>query len=214
MTHPGVGLVRKVTIGAQTRCGILSFMENFPKRGRPRKIPESLIGSFGLKAPEINDASREYFADVLRTERSRANAFYADGAREVVEALSKQVQIPEDPTLAAKVRLGMDWILARRTVLSELGRMMDEDPTEQDVERLQAVVIHIASRHEKLTAKAACAYIRGRRMGETKRRDRIAHLHHGLNAAINLHRQRFPESSWTDIKQALKLTTGQIEHKQ
>jgi hypothetical protein len=184
-------------------------MENFPKkRGRPRKIPESMV-------PEIPDISREYFAEVVQTDRSRANSFYAESAKEVIGSLSKQIEIPENPVLSAKLRLGMDWILSRRTVLAELGRMMDSepDPTEQDIERFQAVVRHIASRHDKLTAKAACAYIRGRRMGETKRRDRVASLHHDLNAAINLHRQRFPESTWTDIKQALELSAGQIERK-
>jgi hypothetical protein len=184
-------------------------MENFPKkRGRPRKIPESMV-------PEIPDISREYFAEVAQTDRSRANSFYAESAKEVIGSLSKQIEIPENPVLSAKLRLGMDWILSRRTVLAELGRMMDSepDPTEQDIERFQAVVRHIASRHDKLTAKAACAYIRGRRMGETKRRDRVASLHHDLNAAINLHRQRFPESTWTDIKQALELSAGQIERK-
>jgi hypothetical protein len=187
-------------------------MENFPKRGRPRKIPESLVGS-ALKVREIPEASREVIAEALRTDRTRANAYYADSAKEVIEHLSKQIQMPHDPVLGAKLRLGMDWILARRTVLTELGRMMDEDPEEQEIERFQAVVRHIAARYDKLTAKAACAYIRGRRMGETKRRDRIASLHHDLNAAINLHRQRFPESTWTDIKQALELSAGQIERK-
>jgi hypothetical protein len=50
-------------------------------------------------------------------------------------------------------------------------------------------------------------------MGETKRRDRVASLHHDLNAAINLHRQRFPESDWTVIREALELTVGQVERK-
>jgi hypothetical protein len=171
----------------------------------------------GLEIPD-SEALRELVGQTLVTDRTHANAFYADTAREVVEALSeqaKQLQMPHDPVLAAKLRLGMDWILARKTVLTELGRMMESeaDPTEQDVERFQAVVRHIASRHDKLTAKAACAYIRGRRMGETQRRERIASLHHDLNAAINVHRQRFPESTWTDIKRALDLTAGQIERK-
>jgi hypothetical protein len=169
----------------------------------------------GLEIPN-SEPLRELIGATLVTDRTHANAFYADNAREVVEAYSeqaKQLQMPHDPVLAAKLRLGMDWILARRTVLTELGRMMDEDPAEQDIERFQAAVRHIASRHDKLTAKAACAYIRGRRMGETKRRDRVASLHHDLNAAINVHRQRFPESTWTDIKQALELSAGQIERK-
>jgi hypothetical protein len=137
-------------------------MENFPKRrGRPRKIPESLRASFGLKSPEIPDAAREMVVGALRTDRTRANAYYAYYAREAVEGLLKQVEMPENPVLAAKLRLGMDWILARRTVLTELGRMMDRDPTEEDVARFQAVVRHIASRHDKLTARAVCAYIRG-----------------------------------------------------
>ena len=189
-------------------------MENFPKRrGRPRNIPESLRASFGVESPEIPDAAREMVVGALRTDRTRANAYYADNAREVVEGLSKQVEMPDNPVLAAKLRLGMDWIQARRTVLTELGRMMDRDPTEEDVARFQAVVRHIASRHDELTAKAACAYIRGRWMGETKRRERVASLHHDLNAAINLHHQRFPESTWTDIREALELTVGQVERK-
>jgi hypothetical protein len=192
-------------------------MENFPKRGRPRKIPKPMAAELGLGLDASkSEHLREFFGQTLATDRSHANTFYADTAREVVEALAKQLKelrIPHDPVLVAKQRLGMDWILARKTVLTELGRMMDDDPEEQDVERFQAVVRHIATRHEKLTAKGACAYIRGRRMGETKRRDRVASLHHALNAAINVHRQRFPESTWTDIKKALDLSAGQIEHK-
>jgi hypothetical protein len=193
-------------------------MENFPKkRGRPRKIPRSLGNPLGdavaERSPEEQNFALEFFADALRSDRTRNNAFYADGAREVIEAWSKQVQIPDDPVLAAKMRVGMDWILARRTVLTELGRMMDEGPAAQNARSLQAVVDHIAARHDKLTAKSACAYIHGRRMGETSRRDRVAALHHDLNAAINLHRQRYPESTWADIRRALEMTVGQVARK-
>jgi hypothetical protein len=169
------------------------------------------------RSPEEQNFAREYFADGLRTDRSRANAYYADMARDVVESLSKQVEIPHDPVLAAKTRSGMDWIMSRRTVLAELGRMMDqtgEHPTDEERAQFQAVVHRIAFRHDRLTAKAACAIVRGGRMGETPRRDRIAALHHDLNGAINLHRQRFPESTWTDIRRALDLTAKQVEHKQ
>jgi hypothetical protein len=198
------------------RVWYTAFMENFPKRGRPRKIPQPMAAD--LDVPDSGPL-RELFRETLVTSRTHANTFYADTAREVVEALAKQLKelwIPHDPVLVAKQRLGMDWILARKTVLTELGRMMDEDseePSQEDIERFQAVVRSVASRHEKLTAKAACAYIRGRRMGETRRRDRVASLHHNINAAINVHHQRFPESTWTDIKKALDLSAGQIEHK-
>jgi hypothetical protein len=198
-------------------------MENFPKPnkgGRPRKIPRSLGNPLGDamadRAPEEQNFAREYFADALRTDRSRANGYYADIARDVVEGLSKQVEIPHDPVLAAKTRAGMDWIMSRRTVLAELGRMMDqtgEHPTDEERAQFQAVVHRIASRHDRLTAKSACAIVRGARMGETPRRERVAALHHDLNAAINLHRQRFPESTWTDIRRGLDLTAKQVAHK-
>jgi hypothetical protein len=192
---------------------MLVFMENFPKRGRPRKIPQPMAA--GLKVPD-SEPLRELIGATLVTNRTHANAFYADTAREVVEELAqqlKELRVPHDPVLAAKQRLGMDWILARRTVLTELGRMMDEHPDDQEVERFQAVVMRIAAKHDKLSAKAACAYVRGRRLGETKRRDRVASLHHDLNAAINVHRQRFPESSWGDVLKALEHTEGQIRKK-
>jgi hypothetical protein len=187
-------------------------MENFPKkRGRPRKIPDSPMP--GLEVPEFPEAARELFDWSRHSERNRANMFYADNAREVVEGLSTQVRMPEDPALAAKLRLGMDWILERRTVLTELGRMLIEDPTEQDIQRFQDVVMYIAKRHSKRTAKAAVAHVRRVRLGETERRDRLAALHHDLNAAINQHRQRFPESTWADVQRALELTAGQVERK-
>jgi hypothetical protein len=199
-------------------------MENFPKkRGRPRKIPEPELGSLGARFSALPDVAREMIEGPLRSDRSRANAYYADQAGAVVEGLSehaKELRMTQDPVLAAKLRLGMDWILARKTVLTELGRMVDgqpEEPSQQDVERFQAIVRHIASKHDKLTAKAACAYIRGRRMGEraslSSRRDRVGSLHHDLNAAINVHRQRYPQSTWTEIKRALDMTAGQIERK-
>jgi hypothetical protein len=193
-------------------------MENFPKRrGRPRKIPHHIEGGLGAglggKDPEI---LREFFAQTLGTSRTSANDYYAAMARQVLEGMTQQeVRIPEDPVRAANIRLGMDWILDRKTVLTELGRMMDgeRDPTPEERDRFQAAVMHVAARHDKYTAKTACAYIRGRRMGETERRDRVAALHHDLNAAINLHRQRYPESTWADIRRALELTAGQIAHK-
>jgi hypothetical protein len=195
-------------------------METFPKkkRGRPRKIPESLVESLGVEVPKAPEV-RELFGESMRTGRTRANRFYADGAREVIEAYAKQLKEHRvstgDPVHHAKVRLGMDWILRRKTVLTELGRMMDQDegPTEQEIKRLQDVVWHISARHDRLTAKAACAYVRGRRMGETKRRDRVASLHHDLNAAINLHRQRYPESTWDDVRKALEHTVSQVSRK-
>jgi hypothetical protein len=187
-------------------------MENFPKkRGRPRKIPASPMP--GLEAPELPKPVRELFDWSRQSDRNRANLFYADNAREVVEGLSKQVRMPEDPALAAKLRLGMDWILERRTVLTELGRMLIENPTEQDIQRFQDAVMHIAKRYDKITAKAAVAHVRRLRLGETERRERVAALHHDFNAAINQHRQRFPESTWADVQRALELTAGQVERK-
>jgi hypothetical protein len=131
--------------------------------------------------------------------------------------LSKSVpaQLPDEPVLSAKIRVGIDWILGRTTVLSELGRMLVEAPTQGDVARFQGTVMHIAERHSKLTAKEAAAYVRRVRLGETgaSRRDRLEALHHDLNAAINYHRRRFPESSWADVLTALELTEGQIRKK-
>jgi hypothetical protein len=152
--------------------------------------------------------------DPLRTKRSRANSYYAENAQQVVEQMSKLVDIPWDPVLAAKTRRGMDWILSRKTVLSELGRMMTTtNPTPKQREHFGGVVRHVAERHERMTAKTAVAYIRGQRMEPVDYRDRVAALHHDLNAAINLHRQRYPESTWEDIRRALQLTVGQVERK-
>ena len=167
----------------------------------------------GLDVPE---ASREYFAEVVRTDRTHANAYYAEMARGVVEKFVEDLKgetLISDPALHAKSRLGMDWILSRQTVLTALGRMMEEDPEEHDVARFQAVVAHIATRYDKLSAKAACAYIRHQRLGGASRRDRVSSLHRDLNAAINLHRKRFPESSWEDVQKALDLTAGQVGRK-
>jgi len=123
------------------------------------------------------------------------------------------VPAADDPIRAASVRIGMDWILARRTVLTELGRMMEEEPTERDIVRFQTAVMYIAERHKKMTAKAACAHIRRLRLGETERRDRVASLHHHVNAAINQHRRRFLESTWADVHRAVELTAQQVGRK-
>jgi hypothetical protein len=186
-------------------------MENFPKtRGRPRKIPESR-----LERPDVPDSLREIVGEALYTERSRNNAYYAEIAEDVVEGLKGQVSEPADPVLAARLRLGMDWISSRRTVLTELGRLMDEDPDPgpDSVRRFQYVTFHLAERHQKLSAKDAVAYVRRQRRGPTERRDRVAALHHDLNAAINHHRKRYPESTWPDIARALDLTSEQIQRK-
>jgi hypothetical protein len=193
-----------------------------PKGGRPRKIPRPLVNPMGdalaKQSPADQAFAREHLADALRSERSRNNAYYADIGREVVEGIAEQLReaAADNPVAHAKRRLGLDWILARTTVLTELGRLVDADPegSEASIVRFQGVLDHVAARHDKLTATAAAAYIRGRRLGDAAgRRDRIAALHHDLNAAINLHRQRYPESTWGDVRRALELTAGQIEHK-
>jgi hypothetical protein len=147
------------------------------------------------------------------TERTSANRFYADRARGVLLEQSRSLRIPDDPVLAARIRAGIDWLLGRATVLSELGRMMVEEPSQGDIARFQGVVRYIAERLPKITAKEAAAYVRRMRLGQTERRDRLAALHHDLNAAINYHRRRFPESSWADVLKALELTEEQIRKK-
>ena len=191
-------------------------MENLPKtrkRGRPRKLPEPTHGEL---PPIPKDVQALAGLDVP-TERTSANRFYADKARGVLPELSKSLRIPDDPALAAKIRVGIDWILGRTTVLSELGRMMEpyknEEPSQGDVARFQGVVRYIAERRPKITAKEAAAYVRRMRLGETERRGRLEALHHDLNAAINYHRRRFPESSWADVLKALEATEGQIRKK-
>ena len=57
-------------------------------------------------------------------------------------------------------------------------------------------------------------YVRTRRLGKTtSRKDRIQSLHHDLNAAINQHRHRYPESTWGDIQKAVKYTASQVARK-
>jgi len=150
----------------------------------------------------------------VSTERTAANRFYADKARDVLPELSKSLRIPDNPVLSAKVRVGIDWILGRTTVLSELGRMIIDEPSEEDIARFQSAVRYIAEGHAKMTAKEAVAYARRIRLGETHgRRDRIKALHHELNAVIAHHRRRFPESTWQDVIKALEATEGQIRKK-
>jgi hypothetical protein len=188
-------------------------MENLPKRkarGRPRKIPEPPFKEIGHKFRQASEEKRQFLPFDVPTDRTSANRFYADKAREVLPQLSKSLLMPHDPVLSAKIRVGIDWVLGRTTVLSELGRMMVEEPTEEDMVRFRDTVGYIAERHPKMTAKEAVAYVRRMRLGETERRDRLQALHHELNAAINYHRRRFPESSWTDILKALEHTERQI----
>ncbi len=150
------------------------------------------------------------------TERTAANRYYAGRGRGAVEAFSKTVRISHDPVLAARLRGGMDWITKRATVASEIGRMVEsEHPTAEEVARFQDTVTYVAERRPKITAKEAAAYVRRQRLGETTatRRERLQALHHDLNAAINYHRRRFPESSWADVLKALEHTEGQIRKK-
>jgi hypothetical protein len=166
----------------------------------------------GLEVPE---AMREMFGSLGKTDRTNANLYYANTAKEVVEFFAEQVRTSptDDPVRSAKRRLGLDWILGRQTVLTEIGRTMDEEPSAEVVARFEDLVMSLADRYDKLTAKTAVARIRRARLGETARRERVASLHHDLNAAVNLHRQRFPESTWKDVRRALRLTVEQIERK-
>jgi hypothetical protein len=190
-------------------------MENLPKRGRgrPRKIPESGLGELGDKFRRMPKEAQGLSPFDVPTERTTANRFYADKARRVLPMLAKSFSAPDDPALSAKIRLGIDWILERTSVLSELGRMIVEEPTEEEKVRFRNTVQYIAEGHSKMAAKDAAAYARRMRLGETGRRDRLKALHHDLNAAINYHRRRFPESSWADVLKALEHTEGQIRKK-
>jgi hypothetical protein len=150
------------------------------------------------------------------TERTAANRFYAGEARQVLPELPKILCHPEDPVLSAKIRVGIDWILGRTTVLCELGRMLVEDPNPDDIKRFQDTVRYIAQGHTRMNARDAAAYARRVRIGEGGRRgrkDRLTALHHEFNVAINHHRRRFPESSWEDVLKALEHTEKQIRLK-
>jgi hypothetical protein len=195
-------------------------MESFPKvrkkMGRPRKIPEP--PDFGVA--KMSNQDREMLSGSLGmsfpTHRTQANAHYADKARQVVGLFIEQgVQIPEDPLRAASIRIGWDWILTKKTVLAELGRMLVEEPTQEDVMRFRRTVEKVADKHKKMGAKGAVAYIRGVRLGSmtTQREERVASLHHELNNVVNLHRQRYPESSWADIQRAVERTADVVKKK-
>ncbi len=193
-------------------------MENLPKkaRGRPRKIPASPQAELRDKFRQTPKGGPSPFD--VPTERTAANRFYAGAARQVLPELSKRLSLPEDPFLSAKIRVGIDWILARITVLSELGRMLVEEPSPDDIKRFQDTVRYIAQGHTRMTARDAAAYARSVRLGEERqrgfaRKDRLAALHHELNAAINHHRRRFPESSWEDVLKALEHTDKQVRKK-
>jgi hypothetical protein len=152
------------------------------------------------------------------TDRTRANRHYAALGRSLMGELSESVVIADDPVLVAKLRVGMDWIASRSTVASEFGRMTEDDnPTSEEVERLHKTIAHIAKRRPKITASEAAAYVRHRRIRESRkkipRRDRIAALHHELNRVINEHRQRHPDTTWADANKALEYTVGQIARK-
>jgi len=190
-------------------------MENFPKtpRGRPRKIPESELGEVGREFGQMPKEARQLLPFDVPTERTHANRFYADRARETLPEMSKKLRMPHDPVLQAKIRVGMDWVSTRTTILSELGRMMVEDHSQEDIARFQDALVYVAQRHATLTAKDAAAYVRRVRLGATGQRERRAALHHAFNAAINHHRRRFPESSWDDVLRALELTEVQVRKK-
>jgi hypothetical protein len=202
-------------------------MENLPKPnkgGRPRKIPRKTGNPMADALSERNPKdpgyayARSTLAEAVHTDRTRANSFYAESATGYVEMLRDRTKkvlgsaTPHDPLLVGKRLAGYGWMLERRTVLTELGRLAD-GVTPDAFQALTDVIDHVADRYDKLTAKAACAYVRGKRMGTTPRKERIAALHHDINAAINLHRQRHPESTWADIRRALDLSAGQIAHK-
>jgi hypothetical protein len=194
---------------------IFAFMENLPKkgRGRPRKLPKPPHADLRLKMAEIPTFLRESMGFNIPSDRTAANRHYAELARDTIEGLSESLSLPEEPVRAAKLRVGMDWILGRTTVLSELGRLIVDQPTKRDVARFQGAVLHIAERHDRMSATGAAAYARRVRLGETRRRTRIAALHHDLNTAINEHRQRYPETTWADVEKALGHTVQQIARK-
>jgi hypothetical protein len=177
-------------------------------------VPESPFGAVAHELRQLPKGMRGATPFDVPTERTAANRYYANRGRGAVEAFSKTVSIPHDPVLAARLRVGMDWIMNRTTVSSEIGRMVEsENPTSSEVARFQDTVTYIAERHRKITAKDAAAYARRMRLGETGRRERLGALHHDLNAAINHHRRRFPESSWADVLEAIELTEKQVRRK-
>ncbi len=167
------------------------------------------------KLPQLPKGFEEHLGFNVPTDRTAANRYYAERGRGAVEEFSKTVRIAHDPVWAAKLRGGMDWIASRITVASEIGRMMVEKPSQEDLSRFGNTLTYIAERRPKITAREAAAYARRQRLGETTvtRRERLQALHHDLNAAINYHRRRFPESSWADVLKALEHTEGQIRKK-
>jgi len=189
-------------------------METFPKkRGRPRKVPAPSAQTEALFSATPAEV-RDLLGFEVPSDRTRANRFYAEKAREVVRELSKDVRIPHDPAGAARLRAGMDWIAQRSIVLAELGRMMQDNPTEEEGARFQAAVTYVADKRPGITAKDAAAYVRRVRLrGESKRIERVRELHHEVNRLVTAYRRRYPEGDWREVLEALDHSAAQIRKK-
>jgi hypothetical protein len=194
-------------------------MESFPKRqrGRPRKLPEPEFQEerqrLAKEPREVREIVREMLPFGLPSERTAANRYYANRARDVVAGLSKGLRMPEDPVRAANLRVGMDWVLARSTVLTELGRMLVDEPSDEDVARFQSALMYVAGKRPNITAKEAAAYVRSVRLGHTKKRDRLRAFYRELEGVISAHLARHPDTTVEDALRVLDLARQQVEKK-
>jgi hypothetical protein len=171
------------------------------KRGRPPKI-----------AGKDRAALEKHFPN--HTDRRRADFFYAGRGGAELEGLYFGL-IAENPEVAKRARARTDWVLKKPSILAELGRILgsEEDPGEEAAMLFLYAVKWLEDYYPNKNVKRAVAHIRRIRIGETRRGQRLATLHHDLNMAINRHRQRYPETDWEDVQAALDYTVRQVARK-
>jgi hypothetical protein len=193
-------------------------METFPKkkRGRPRKLPEppnhERRQQFEAYPKEVREITGAMVGFTIPTERTEANRYYADRARAAVRSLSQDLaERPlDDPVRTAKLRIGMDWVMERSTVLTELGRMLGDDLSEAERWRFQDALTYVALKRPSITAKEAAAYVKNVRLGRAGRKKRLRALYRELDAVVSSHMTRYPETTVDDVIRCLNLVRERL----
>jgi len=162
-------------------------------KGRPRKYD---FAEYTDALPKVTRAA---------TDRGRQDAILAMRAATAIE------EIANSEDTESELRMGLEPVLreGRPSVFTELGRIMVEEPNEEDAGVFYAALFLVAMNHG-MSAKRLIRKLRALRLGDGGL-EAVDALTHAISRVVDQYRERYPDLSLYDVDDALKTNLKAVE---
>jgi hypothetical protein len=157
-----------------------------PRRGRPRKY------DFEEHAEALRNITH------AKSDRGKQDAILALRAAAAIEGIVNS----EEAVLEERVLLDPVLREGRPSVFTELGRLVKENPTEEDTEEFFAALFLVAMHRDK-SAKTLIRMLRRNRLGDGGV-DAVDALTYAISRVLDQYRERYPDLTLDDLEAALQ----------